>query len=29
MRDLPEEERVFLVSLMMLRRHQAGFKENS
>jgi hypothetical protein len=26
MRDLPEEERVFLVSLMAMKRHQAGFK---
>jgi hypothetical protein len=26
MRDQPEEEKVFLVSLMMLRRHQAGHK---
>jgi hypothetical protein len=26
MRNIPEEEKVFLVSLMMLRRHQAGHK---
>lgn len=26
MRDTPEEEKVFLVSLMMMRRHQAGHK---
>ena len=26
MRDLPEEEKIFLVSLMMVRRHQAGYR---
>ena len=26
MRDQPEEEKVFLVSLMMVRRHQAGYR---